>query len=272
MPVIALLSDFGLRDSYVSEMKGVILSINPNATIVDITHEVDKYNVRMGAFVLASASKSFPKGTIYVAVVDPGVGGKRKGLLVEAGGDFFVGPDNGVLMLAAKSKGITKVYELTNEEYFRREVSSTFHGRDIFAPVAAHLSLGVRPESFGEPTLSYEEPSFVKARTLGDKLVCEVVHVDSFGNVVTNALPGQARELGFSLGEPLTITLSGRIHRAVFSRTYSDVPKGELAVLIGSHGFIEVAENLGNAAKRLRAEPGSEVEVRPRAYPLRSTP
>ncbi|MEM3726858.1 MAG: SAM-dependent chlorinase/fluorinase, partial [Candidatus Bathyarchaeia archaeon] len=189
MSIIALLTDFGLKDHYVSQIKGVILSINENVKIIDITHEIEKYNVLAGAFILYLASKFFPKGTIYVAVIDPEVGSERKPLLVDAKGDFFIGPDNGLLMLAAKEKGITAVYQLSNIKYFREEISSTFHGRDIFAPVAAYLSLGIPPKEFGKQITNYRVPSFIEAKVEKNKILCEVIYVDSFGNIITNATP-----------------------------------------------------------------------------------
>ena len=149
MPIISLLSDFGLKDPYVSEMKAIILSICPNVTLIDITHEVSKYNIMEGAFILASATPYFPENTVHLAVVDPGVGSKRRPIIVRSKRHLYVGPDNGLLILAAKNDGIINVYHVVNEKYMRKEISSTFHGRDIFAPVSAYLANGVKPEEIG---------------------------------------------------------------------------------------------------------------------------
>ena len=162
--MITLTSDFGLKDPYVAEMKGVILTINPNATIVDITHGVEKFNIRMGAFMLASAAPYFPKGTVHLAVVDPGVGTERRAILVQTKQGFFVGPDNGVLMLAAQNQGIEHTYELTNPKFMLPQVSSTFHGRDIFAPAAAYLDISVKPSEFGPEINDATTPEFASVR------------------------------------------------------------------------------------------------------------
>src|SRR5512137_319006 len=151
-PIITLLTDFGTRDQYVASMKGVILGINPQCSLVDITHEVRPQDIEEGAFILANAFSSFPKGTIHVAVVDPGVGGPRKPVLLVTRNCFFLGPDNGLLSLAAQADTVKQAIELTNPKFFLPRISATFHGRDIFAPVAAHLSLGTRPAVLG-PTL-----------------------------------------------------------------------------------------------------------------------
>jgi S-adenosylmethionine hydrolase len=141
--MITLTSDFGLKDPYVAEMKGVILTIIPNATLVDITHDIEKFNIRMAAFTLASVAPYFPKGTVHLAVVDPGVGTQRRAILVQTTQGFFVGPDNGILILPAQNQGIEHIYQLTNPKFMLPGVSSTFHGRDVFAPAAAHLDKGV---------------------------------------------------------------------------------------------------------------------------------
>ncbi|MBS7655285.1 S-adenosyl-l-methionine hydroxide adenosyltransferase family protein [Candidatus Bathyarchaeota archaeon] len=261
MTVIALLTDFGLKDPYVSEMKGVILSINENAKIIDITHEIEKYNVRLGAFILASTAKFFPKNTIYVAVVDPGVGGERKALLIDAKGDFFIGPDNGLLILAAKEKGITNVYHLSKTKYFRKEISSTFHGRDIFAPVAAYLSLGVSPEKFGELIVDYEKPSFIEAEIKKGKILSEIIYIDSFGNIITNVSSTHLKKINLSLGDWINLKVKNRKYKIKFSKSYSSVKKNELLALIGSHGFLELAVNLGDAAKKLKVKEGDKVAL-----------
>ena len=142
--MITLTSDFGLKDPYVAEMKGAILTINPKATTIDVTHDVEKFNIREGAFMLASAAPYFPKGTVHLVVVDPGVGTERRAILIETKLGFFVGPDNGVLVLAAKNQGIKHIYQLTNPKFTLPNISGTFHGRDIFAPAAAHLDRGVK--------------------------------------------------------------------------------------------------------------------------------
>ncbi len=159
--LITLTSDFGLKDPYIAEMKGAILSINPKATIIDITHDIEKFNIRMAAFILASASPYFPEGTIHLAVVDPEVGTKRRAILIQTTKGFFVGPDNGVLILAAQSQGIEHLYELANPKFMLPKISSTFHGRDIFAPAAAYLEKGVKPADFGLEIIDPFKPEFI---------------------------------------------------------------------------------------------------------------
>jgi len=206
-PIISLLTDFGLKDPYAAEMKAVILSLCPNARIVDITHLVEKFNVRMGAFTLASAAPYFPKGTIHVAVVDPSVGTKRRALLVETDEAFCIGPDNGVLMLAAKKHKIKHVYSITNKRYMLPEVSSTFHGRDIFAPAAAHLAKGSRPDDFGPEIKDYLVPEFAEPQVSLNELTGEVLYIDDFGNIITNISKNHLEKIGVTEGSKLRIKL-----------------------------------------------------------------
>jgi S-adenosylmethionine hydrolase len=182
--MITLTTDFGLKDPYVAEMKGAILTINPKATIVDLSHGVNKFDVRVGAFMLASATPYFPEGTVHLAVIDPGVGTERRAIVVQTKRSFFVGPDNGVLMLAAKKEGVKQIHQLTNPKFMLPQVSSTFHGRDIFAPAAAYLDQGVQAKEFGPEITDVVTPKFAAVEHRGDVLVGEVLDVDDFGNVI----------------------------------------------------------------------------------------
>jgi len=259
--IVTLLSDFGLKDPYVAEMKAAIISICPEARIVDVSHEVEKFNVRMGAFVLASAASYFPEGTIHVAVVDPGVGTKRRPILVEAERGFYVGPDNGLLMLAAEREGIRHVYVLSNPRFMLPRVSKTFHGRDVFAPAAAHLARGCEPSDFGPEIKDYVVPKFAKPRLTKDKLVGEVLHVDDFGNVITNVSGVELERAGVREDAMLRLRFKDRAVKLRFCSTYGDVPVGEPLALIGSHDFLEVSVNQGNASQRLGAKVGGAVAV-----------
>jgi len=261
LPVITLLSDFGLRDPYVAEMKAVILSIHPEARIVDVSHEIEKFNIRMGAFVLASAAPYFPEGTVHVAVVDPGVGTKRRPILVETKRAFYVGPDNGVLMLAAKREGTHHVYEITNSQFMLPRVSRTFHGRDIFAPAAAHLARGCKLSDFGSEIRDYVVPSFAKPCLTRDALVGEVLHVDDFGNVVTNISRAEYEKVGMREGEVLRFRLRDRVVKLRFCSAYGEVSVGKSLALIGSHDFLEVSVNQGRASERFGVKAGDKVSV-----------
>lgn len=260
-PIITLLSDFGLRDPYVAEMKAVILSICPQARLVDISHKIEKFNIRMGAFVLASAATYFPKGSIHMAVVDPGVGTKRRAILVEAENRFFVGPDNGLLMLAAKKEGIRHVINITNKRYMLTRVSRTFHGRDIFAPTAAHLAIGVAPADFGSEIHDYMVPQFAKPGSTNNALLGEVIHVDDFGNIVTNISKVELEKKGIREGAMLRLRLKDKPIKLKFCSTYGEVPDGEALTLIGSHDFLEISVNRGNASKKFGAKEGDAVTV-----------
>lgn len=260
MPLISLLTDFGLLDSFVGEMKAVILSICADARIVDITHQVEKFDVRMGAFLLAGAASCFPAGTVHVAVVDPGVGSKRRPIVVETARAVYVGPDNGLLVPAAQREGILHVYELTTRSFMRQEVSATFHGRDIFAPAAAHLAFGKRPSDCGPEVTDYVQPSYTKPRFDGKRITCEIFHIDGFGNIVTN-VSNEIGKLGLAFGDKVSLTLEKRRFQARFVRTYSDLDGKELGVLVGSHGFVEVACREASAADKLRVRIGSAVHV-----------
>lgn len=260
-PLVSLLTDFGLMDPFVAEMKAVILSICPEARIVDITHQVEKFDIRMGSFLLASAAPYFPSGVVHVAVVDPGVGSERRPIVVQTRRGFFVGPDNGLLIPAAKLEGIVHVYELTNRSLMRDKISATFHGRDIFAPAGAHLACGFSPKDCGPEITDYVKPSYAQPKLEGAAAICEVFHIDGFGNVVTNLSHQHLSKLNLRFGEKISLSMDRRRFSARFVRTYSDLRGSELGVLVGSHGFLEIACREKSAAKRIRARRGSGLRV-----------
>ena len=258
-PLISLLTDFGLVDSYVSEMKAVVLSICPSARIIDISHLVEKFNIRMGAFLLASAAASFPAGTVHVAVVDPGVGSARRPIVVETERSLFVGPDNGLLIPAAQAEQILHVYHVTDHSMMRDEVFATFHGRDIFAPVAAHLACGTSEKRCGVEIMDYMRPFYAEPRFHGKTVLCEVFYVDGFGNIVTNLPRRRLAELNIETSEKVKILMGRKRVSVRRVSTYSDLRENEFGLLIGSHGFLEIACREKSAAKRVGARIGMAV-------------
>ncbi len=260
--IITLLTDFGTKDYFVAEMKAVILSINPNVEIVDITHEVEKYNILNASFILACAYKWFPKGTVHVVVVDPGVGTKRRAIVVESKNYYFVGPDNGVLMMASLRDGIKRVVEITNKKYMLERISTTFHGRDIFAPVAAYISKGVDLSDIGREINDYIVPEFVEPQIVDKRtIIGKIIHIDSFGNLITNIDRSILDKLNVSYGHHLEVRLRNKVIRVPFLPSYGYVKKGEFLALIDSEDFLEIAVNQGNASKILNAKINDTIEV-----------
>lgn len=273
-PIVTLTTDFGLSDGYVASMKGVILSLSPQAIIVDITHDVPAQDILHGAFVLSAACAFFPAGTVHVVVVDPGVGAGRRALGLSWRGHYFVGPDNGVLSLVLGDSlrrdpgrgGIVAPYdgplpagavchELTERRYHLPKVSSTFHGRDLFAPVAAHLSLGVRLRRMGPRVTAVRYLGVAAPQMLKDGIMRgAIIHIDRFGNAVTNLRRDHVGETEAEIRVGRTV-----VHR--LSRSYQD--GDEVLALWGSSGYLEIAVRDGSAARRLRLKPGQAVTVRP---------
>lgn len=256
--MITLTTDFGFKDPYVAEMKGTILTINPTASLIDITHEVEKFNIRMCAFMLASAAPYFPKCAVHVAVVDPSVGTNRRAIIVQTKSGFFVGPDNGVLMLAAQAQGIEHIYEITNPKFMLPQVSCTFHGRDIFAPTAAHLDRGVAPQEFGPEITDPITPKFAAVEHKNGALFGEVLYVDGFGNVITNIPQKEVSKPGI-----VEVNLHHVSLRLALAKTYAENKFHEPIALIGSHGFLELALNQGSFAEKFRVNAGYKVQVSP---------
>src|SRR5215212_931686 len=222
--IVTLLTDFGTADYFVGAMKGALLASNPEARVVDITHEVPPYDVESGAFTLRAAFETFPAGTVHVAVVDPGVGSARRGIVVEGRGHTFVGPDNGLFGHVYERVRPFRVFQLTNANHFRREVSKTFHGRDIFAPAAGALSRGVRAEELGPEVFDFVRlPSATVERVAEGTLVGSVIHVDRFGNLVTNITPEDLDEEAVARGARLR--LKGREVRR-FRRFFAEDAEG----------------------------------------------
>ena len=255
--VITLTTDFGVRDPYVAEMKAVILGLNPAVRLVDVTHEVPAHDVMEGALAVHAMVAVCPEGTIHVAVVDPGVGTSRRGLVVAASGQFLVGPDNGIFTPLLSDSG-WQAFELSAPEFRRASVSATFHGRDVFAPAAAHLSLGVTPTSFGLPVTDPVRLALVPTREVVGGVEGRVIHVDRFGNLVTSIDSETVERLSGGAGS-LTVQIGDR--RMPVVRTYGDLPSGGAGALVGSHGRLEVAIREGNAAARLRARRGLAVRL-----------
>jgi S-adenosyl-L-methionine hydrolase (adenosine-forming) len=256
-PVISLLTDFGTRDAFVGIMKGVILSINPAVALVDLSHDVPPQDITAGALLLRSAAGFFPPGTIHVAVVDPGVGSARRALLVETHTAFFVGPDNGLLSLAAPADTVVRIVHLTNAEYFLTARSHTFHGRDVFAPVAAHVSLGKAPEQFGPSLTAMERLTLPKVEYHAAGLTGSVIYIDHFGNVITNIT---AADLQPFPKESLLVSMDDMQIQGVVA-SYAAVEVGAPAVLINSWGMLEIAVRNGSAAQRFGVLPGHPVHL-----------
>ena len=255
--IITLLTDFG--DMYPASMKGVILSIDPAANIVDISHSVPRHNVPAGAFTLMSCALYFPSGTVHIAVVDPGVGTQRRPIAIKAVSKdnrihHFIGPDNGILIPAAKSVGEPEVYEITNKKLFNQEVSSTFHGRDIFAPVGAHISKGMDIANVGRRISDFVDLDFGKGKKIGNAIEGRVIFIDDFGNIVTNILPDI---VSFQPADIMEIENK----RVVFQRSYGSCKELEPLALIGSHGYLEIAVNRGNAANFFNKKQGDEIII-----------
>ncbi|MBW1927256.1 MAG: SAM-dependent chlorinase/fluorinase [Deltaproteobacteria bacterium] len=256
--ILAFLSDFGLKDPYVGIVKAVMLGINPALHIVDISHQVTSQDIMGGAFMLGSAFREFPPGTCFLAIVDPGVGSPRAGLLAVTKRYIFLAPDNGLLTMVFRYSEQVTCFSIKNSRYFRHPVSNTFHGRDIFAPVAAHLSLGAEPHSFGplcpDPVrLPWPEP-VIREQYIGG----EVIYMDGFGSLIFN-IPADLIQQRGPVGKMFKVNIKGM--ELPLLSTYSDVAKGKPLALIGSSGFLEVAVNQGSAAEVLDAGVGEKVVV-----------
>jgi hypothetical protein len=257
--VVTLVTDFGTRDIYVAAMKGVILTIAPAVTIVDLSHEVPPQDVQEAAWLLRASYGYYPSGTVHVAVVDPGVGTARRAIAVSAGGMKFVAPDNGVLSWALDAAGDAHAIEITNAAYMRPDVSPTFHGRDIFAPAAAHLAAGIAIDALGPPITDVVRLAWPVPRIFDDRIECDVVHVDRFGNLITSLT--RAIFDGWRGGSTVSMEAGGvRIARVV--RTYADTPAGAIAALFESSGHLELAAREFSASSVLGLSRGAQVIVR----------
>jgi S-adenosyl-L-methionine hydrolase (adenosine-forming) len=261
--VIALLTDFGWQSWYVGVMKGVIAGINQRANVIDLSHDVSSQDVSEGSFILGSAFRYFPPGTIFVAVVDPGVGGKRRNLLVKTERHLFVAPDNGVLSLALDRSKVETIREIVPGKYTLPLTGSTFLGRDVFAPVAAHLSRGVAPDKMGNKAESVVRVSALEpVVTAAGEIFGRAVHVDSFGNIITNI--DESALLRVFPGElprrDLAVRLAGRTIRGV-ARRYEEAAEGELAAIVNSWGLVEIAVNRGNAFRAVGAADKKSLEI-----------
>lgn len=260
MPIVALTTDFGTRDHYVGAVKGVILAIAPQATVVDVTHDVEPHNILHGAFVLRRVWPYFPVGTIHLAVVDPGVGTGRRIILGQYAGRFVVAPDNGLITLVHRDYPPEAMHVVENRRYFAADLSSTFHGRDIMAPAAAHLAAGVKPKEFGRVTDRLEMlPVAHRAVTAGGAVRGVVLYVDRFGTLVTNI---GADQIGVrpDAGDPRMVCVNGVCIGSIRT-TFADVAPGEPLALMGSAGLLEIAVNRGRAVDRFGPADGIRVEV-----------
>ena len=258
-PVVAFLSDFGTRDHYAGTLKAVVLGLCPDANLVDIGHEIPAHDVLAGALELAACYKYFPSGTIFLVVVDPGVGSSRRGIAADCGDYKFVAPDNGVLSAVFRETPPKKVVELTERKYARPTVSRTFEGRDRFAPAAGWLAKGVALVSMGKSITNYHVIDLPSPEVAADHITGEVVRVDRFGNLITNIDRKTLEQ--FAGGRPIAVTLADRdIPRIV--ATYAEAPAGELCALFGSTDHLEIAVNAGDAARELGLSRGAQAQVR----------
>ena len=259
-PIITILTDFGQQDAYVAAMKGTILGLTPNAKIIDIAHDLTRYNIIQAAFILLNSSKYFPMNTIHLVVVDPGVGTERRRIIVQGNRSYYVGPDNGVLSLAIQEEGLKKIILISERKYMRSNVTATFEGRDIFAPVAAHLAQGVPIESFGRKLdqmirLHVSQPLISNHYISG-----KIIHIDGFGNIITNITYSQIQNL-ITIGHKYQVTINQLTKTMKYMKSYGYVSPGELIIITGSSNYMEISINQGNAQKLFDAMTGDSIAI-----------
>jgi S-adenosylmethionine hydrolase len=266
-PVIALFTDFGWTDPYVAQMKGAILTTDPAARLLDLTHDATPFDVEQGSYLLDQSAQDFPAGTIFVAVIDAQAGTDRDPLLVRTGaGKFYIGPDNGIFGRVIDREGFTAAWKLDQRAYFRAgAVSDTFHGRDIFGPVAAHLAMGTDPASMGTalPEKSLDLPPLHEPEIAGGTVSVEVLHIDHEGNVILNFPSGGDAAAKFHFGNLVKITVGRESFTGPLVKTYDEGGKGRLILLYGNNGLLEIALNQGSAAAKLKVEPGADILLKP---------
>jgi hypothetical protein len=257
-PLVTLTTDFGTRDYYAAAIKGAVLEVQPEAQLVDLSHDVPAHDIWAGAFLLLGSCHLFPAGTIHLVVIDPGVGSSRRALIAVTERHMFVGPDNGVLSLALDRQKVVRVVSIENEHYFRRPVSAVFHGRDIFGPVAGRLALGQDPGEFGPEVDSYHRLPVPPVERWGDRLEGRILYIDRFGNVITNVPVEELRRKEID-PHRLRVTVNGRlVHR--WCSSYAE-GGSELFLLAGSCDLLEIASYRRSAARRLEARRGMKVLV-----------
>jgi S-adenosylmethionine hydrolase len=259
---IALLSDFGEKDYFAPSLKAVIAGVSPQARTIDITHEVSSFDIRAAGFILFSCYAYFPKGTVFLAVVDPGVAGRRAILLVETARYFFIAPDNGLLTLALENEEIIGLRRLTESRFWLTPAKTTFEGRDRMAPVAAWLTRGVPPGEFGPEVKSFKRLKIERPRRSGDMISGEILYQDKFGNLMTNIPFSLFPPVGQARRRPQVVLVRSGTRIGRFGSSYSDVPDTPPFFLINSQGLVEIAVREGSAAARLRAKPGDPVMIR----------
>jgi len=265
-PVIALFSDYGLEDPYVAQLKGVILTIHPAARILDLTHTVPPFNVPEGAYLLDQSAEQFPSGTIFVAVVNPQVGAPRDPVLIQTKtGKYFVGPDNGLFTEVIDSEGFSRAWKLDKPEFYLpgAPLGAAFQGRDIFAPIAARVAAGIDPEKLGTPVktlmmLPIKDPTFASGI-----ISVQVLHIDHYGNVVLNLKNGSEVAAKLKDGNLVKISIGKESFSGPLVKTYGEGEKGRLILLYGGNGLLQIAMNLGSAAKQMKVEPGTVIFLKP---------
>ena len=258
-PIITFTSDFGRREYYVGAVQGVILNICPQARIVEVSHELSPHNVLQAAFTLLATYSCYPAETVHLAVVDPGVGSERRGIVVSTGRYHLVGPDNGIFSMICQREEIERVVSIESETYFRKPVSSTFHGRDIFGPVAAWLACGTDVREFGPEVEDYRQLDLPGPRKVGDQIEGLILQVDHFGNAITNISADKVQDL-FPSGSPHRFFVGGREITAHY-RFYAEAGEDEVFFLLGSSGFYEVAARGQSAANLLDLTEGAPVTI-----------
>ena len=259
MKIITFLTDFGNKNSYVSQMKAVALSMT-DTKIVDISHNIKPQNVYEGAYILQSTVPFFPEGTVHVAVVDPGVGTNRKGIVITTRSQILIGPDNGLLIPAARRLGDFKVFEIANRNLMLSNISNTFHGRDIFTPVAANILNGVEFNQIGPIITNFVDLNYGKAEIFEKLSIGKVIYIDDFGNIITNIDGFQIRRF-LDYGKIISFTKKEKQIEIPFLKSYNFVKKGELIATIGSNNLLEFAKNQGNASKKLELKIGDVIKI-----------
>ena len=256
--IITLMTDFGTSDHYVGVMKGVLLNINPQAQIVDITHAIPPQDIHAAAFLIDSACRYFPTGTVHIIVVDPGVGSERRAIVCQTETAYFVCPDNGILTHILHHEGRIRTVAAENSAYYLPQVSNTFHGRDIFAPIAAHLSRGVPMDALGSPIAHPIQLPIPRPELTDNPIIGRVIWIDAFGNLITNISHGIVKSLE---GRNGVIIRAGNAEINHLNRSYTESAVGEALAIIGSSDRLEISINQGNAAQVLGLKRGDAITI-----------